>query len=85
MLTIDTLAQRYGKLPSEIVRDASTYDLHVMDIKTQYEIKESNEKANKERGKTELDPARMDAMMEEAARVKKELIENAKKKKCVTK
>ena len=31
-LTIDRMAKRYGKLPSEIIRDATTFDLQCLDV-----------------------------------------------------
>lgn len=36
-LSIDTMGQRYGMLPSEIINRASTFDLVVMDMAMTYE------------------------------------------------
>lgn len=36
ILTLDNLAQRYGKLPSEVLSSASTLDLYVMDAAVSY-------------------------------------------------
>jgi len=37
IVTIDTMAKRYGKLPSEIMMSASTFDMVVMDAAMSYE------------------------------------------------
>ena len=34
---LDRMAQRYGKLPSQIMQDASTFDLVIMDMALTYE------------------------------------------------
>ena len=36
-MTLDRVGQRYGKLPSEVLRDGSTLDIMVMDISITYE------------------------------------------------
>jgi len=45
LLSIDSMGQRYGMLPSEIVTKASTFDLVVMDMAMTYErhINESSQ------------------------------------------
>ena len=35
-LTVDAMAERYGKLPTEVLRDASTVDLIVFDVALSY-------------------------------------------------
>lgn len=35
-LTVDAMAERYGKLPTEILKDASTVDLIVFDVAVSY-------------------------------------------------
>lgn len=37
MLTIDFLAKRYGKLPSEIMSQGTTFDLYVSDVAVKYQ------------------------------------------------
>ena len=37
IMQIDGLAKRYGKLPSEIMRDANTFDLYIIDAAMTYE------------------------------------------------
>jgi hypothetical protein len=44
-LTVDAMAQRYGKLPTEVLRDASTVDLIVFDVAVSY--KNHQEKKSK--------------------------------------
>lgn len=34
---LDSMAQRYGKLPSELLRSADTVDLHVFDLSIAYQ------------------------------------------------
>jgi hypothetical protein len=36
IMTLDNLAHRYGKLPSEIIANSSTFDLYVMDAAASY-------------------------------------------------
>jgi hypothetical protein len=37
IMQIDGLAKRYGKLPSEIMKDANTFDLYIIDAAMTYE------------------------------------------------
>lgn len=37
VLSLDTLGQRYGMLPSKLIAEASTFDLVVMDLALAYE------------------------------------------------
>ena len=37
LLTLDNLAKRYGMLPSEALGRATTFDLRVLEIQSQYE------------------------------------------------
>ena len=37
MITIDSIAHRYGCLPSEVMQRANTFDLYVADIAAQHE------------------------------------------------
>ena len=37
IMQIDGLAKRYGKLPSEILRDGNTFDLFIIDAALTYE------------------------------------------------
>lgn len=41
MLTLDTLAHRYGMLPTEVLTRATTLDITVMDVALSYEAKQS--------------------------------------------
>lgn len=36
-MTLDRLGQRYGCLPSEVLREGNTFDLQVLDIAMSYE------------------------------------------------
>jgi hypothetical protein len=36
ILTLDTMAERYKMLPSQVIRDASTFDLYIMDAAISY-------------------------------------------------
>jgi hypothetical protein len=44
-VTLDQLAQRYGRLPSEVLQTATTFDLEILDIARSYEKYQQN-KAN---------------------------------------
>jgi hypothetical protein len=46
LLSIDTMGQRYGMLPSKLIAEASTFDLVIMDIAMTYEkhLHDSNQK-----------------------------------------
>ena len=59
MLTIDNLAYRYGKLPSQVLAEATTFDLAVLDISAKWE-RYQHDKAN---GK--LKPAGADLSQDE--------------------
>lgn len=37
IMQIDGLAKRYGKLPSEIMKDANTFDLYIIDAAMTFE------------------------------------------------
>jgi hypothetical protein len=37
IMQIDGIAKRYGKLPSEVMKDANTFDLYVLDAALTYE------------------------------------------------
>ena len=37
LLSLDTMGQRYGMLPSRLIAEASTFDLVVMDMAMTYE------------------------------------------------
>lgn len=54
MRTIDNLARRYGRLPSEIVRDATTLDLEVLHISSGFDVEESAPDQRKQPSQQEL-------------------------------
>lgn len=37
IMQIDGIAKRYGRLPSEVLKDATTFDLYVLDAALTYE------------------------------------------------
>ncbi len=37
ILTIDGLGKRYGMLPSQVLRESSTFDLYIMDMAMTFE------------------------------------------------
>ena len=47
IMQIDGLAKRYGKLPSEILKDANTFDLYIIDAALTYEQYHHNKAINK--------------------------------------
>lgn len=46
-MMIDALAERYGKLPSEVLDNASTFDLWVYDVAISYRNHKSEQETNK--------------------------------------
>jgi hypothetical protein len=38
LITLDKMAVRYNQLPSDLLSNATTFDLYVMDIGVRYEI-----------------------------------------------
>jgi hypothetical protein len=47
IMQIDGLAKRYGKLPSEIMRDANTFDLYIIDAAMTFEQYHHKKELNK--------------------------------------
>ena len=47
IMQIDGLAKRYGKLPSEILRDANTFDLYIIDAALTFEQYHQKKAMNK--------------------------------------
>lgn len=46
-MQIDGLAKRYGKLPSEILREANTFDLYIIDAAMTFESYHHKKAMNK--------------------------------------
>lgn len=46
-MQIDGLAKRYGKLPSEVLRDANTFDLYIIDAALTFESYHQKKAMNK--------------------------------------
>jgi hypothetical protein len=63
LVTLDSLAQRYGLLPSQALDSASTLDLRVMEIANRHASRK-NEPTGKIR--PELSQKQMKAMIEQA-------------------
>lgn len=53
IMLIDTLGERYGKLPSEVIRQANTFDIFVADTAIAYR----NAQTEKAYGKNQVDPS----------------------------
>lgn len=47
ILQIDSLGKRYGKLPSEIIKKADTFDLYIMDAAMSFEQYHQKKAMNK--------------------------------------
>lgn len=47
IMQIDGLAKRYGKLPSEILREANTFDLYIIDAALTFESYHQKKAQNK--------------------------------------
>jgi hypothetical protein len=55
----DVLGQRYGKLPSELLRTADSFDLMVFDVAVSYE-EYRNKKNNKSDVNSMMDPKELE-------------------------
>jgi hypothetical protein len=67
MLTLDSMAQRYGQLPSYVMQHGSTFDLAVLDIAFKWERLQQQraEDPNKAKSNTHnLTQAEMRAMID---------------------
>jgi hypothetical protein len=47
MITIGRMAEKYGKLPHEVIESANTYDLMIMDVLATYENYEQQKASGK--------------------------------------
>ena len=65
-LTVDAMAERYGKLPTEVLRDASTVDLIVFDVTLSYR----NHQQRKARGENTTDAYRQEELQQAMDRVR---------------
>jgi hypothetical protein len=68
MLTLDSLSQRYGQLPSSVMQNGSTFDLAVIDLAFKWE-RIQRERANNpnykpEKPKANLTQEQMRAMIQ---------------------
>lgn len=66
ILLLDTLATRYSKLPSQIVREGDSFDLMVMDVALTYE----KYQRDKDGGDIDTKMYDMDALQEAANKAK---------------
>lgn len=63
-VTVERLAIRYGVLPSRVLAEASTFDLHAMDVGIRYEgYKEQVKNGTYKRSRPDLTPEQMAAML----------------------
>lgn len=62
ILQIDGIAKRYGKLPSEVLKHADTFDLYVMDIALTFEQYHHKKAMNK--GQEPIDNYSNDQLLE---------------------
>ena len=66
-LTVDAMAERYGKLPSEVLQNASTVDLIVFDVALSYR----NHKQKKSKGEVDTSDYSQEDLEERMDRVRK--------------
>jgi|TARA_R110002073_G_scaffold40387_2_gene114460 hypothetical protein len=66
-ITVDAMAERYGKLPSEVLRDASTVDLIVFDVAVSYR----NHKEKQSKGQVDTNDYSQEDLEERMGRVRK--------------
>lgn len=66
MITIGRMAERYGMLPSQVVMQATTYDLMISDVLATYDKYQESKSKNKGR----VDPSVYGYTQEELLRIK---------------
>lgn len=54
VMLIDTLGERYGRLPSEVIRSATTFDIFVADTAIAYR----NAQMDRANGNNQIDPSK---------------------------
>lgn len=70
MLTLDFVGKRYGKLPTEVLRNGSSLDIKIANFAMQYENYLSKSANNKEEPGSELTEDDMSKMLELAKAAK---------------
>ena len=68
---LDAVAQRYGCLPSEVVRRSDTLDLHVLDIARSWENYQREQQEAKHNGKPLSQDIPVNTLQEMMERVKR--------------
>lgn len=66
-ITVDAMAERYGKLPSEVLQNASTVDLIVFDVAVSYR----NHKEKQSKGQVDTNDYSQEDLEERMGRVRK--------------
>lgn len=64
ILMFDQMARRYGKLPSELLADADSFDIMVMDVGATYEAYQ-NSKHSKTKGAEFIDQKQIEEQYKE--------------------
>jgi len=75
ILTLDTMGERYGMLPSQILSNASTLDLYIMDTAISYH--NHQHKAQENKASLDYEQADLVAAMERT-RKHREALKNVK-------
>ena len=65
MITIDSIAHRYGCLPSEVMQRATTWDLYVADIAAQHENWQYDQAQGKSGSASVPEPDQLQAMLDQ--------------------
>jgi hypothetical protein len=77
VLSIDFVAKRYGRLPSEVMTAASTFDLYVADVAVQYQNYLYDKENKKHDAKTSVKDREVPQLTQE---VMNQMIETARKR-----
>lgn len=75
ILTLDTMGERYGMLPSQILSNASTLDLYIMDTAISYH--KHQQKAQENKASLDYEQSDLVAAMERT-RKHREALKNVK-------
>jgi len=68
---LDALAQRYGCLPSEVVRNSDTLDLHVLDVARSWENYQREQQDARQNGRPGVPDIPVNTLVEMMERVKR--------------
>jgi hypothetical protein len=70
---LDTMSERYGKLPSEVIKNASTFDLFICNTAMSYRAAKNEESSTGSRPAPKLSQQQLLQMMEGVKKYESEI------------